>query len=70
MKHKGAEYIIHGLIVHDMMHIYSYDAMKDDILALYKKDFEITGGRKMKTFLGMVEQEDKSIKINLNTYVM
>ena len=46
MKRKGAEYIIHGLFVDDMMHIYSCDAMKDELLALYKKDFEITGGRK------------------------
>ena len=61
MKRKGAEYIIHGLFVDDMMHIYSCDAMKDEFLALYQKDFEITGGSKMETFLGMVAgQEDKS----------
>ena len=70
MKLKGAEYIIHGLFVDDMMHIYSCDAMKDEFLALYKKDFEITGGIKMETFLGMViEQDDKSIKIHLDNYV-
>ena len=35
-------------------------------MALYKKDFEITGGGKMETFLGMaVEQNGKSIKIHL-----
>jgi hypothetical protein len=43
MKHKGAEYIIHGLFVDDMIHIYSCDAMKDGFIALYKKAFEITG---------------------------
>ena len=70
MKRKGAEYIIHGLCVDDMMHIYSSDAMKDEFLALYKKDFEITGGSKMETFLGMtVEQKGKSIKIQLDNYV-
>ena len=70
MKLKGAEYIIHGLFDDDMMHIYSCYAMKDDFLALYKKDFEITGGSKMETFLGMVvEQDDKSIKIHLDNYV-
>ena len=38
--------------------------MKDAFLALYKKDFNITGGTKMETFLGMVvEQSSKSIKI-------
>ena len=70
MKRKGAEYIIHGLFVDDMMHIYSSDLMKDEFLALYKKDFEITGGSKMETFLGkIVEQKGKSIKIHLDNYV-
>ena len=44
--------------------------MKDEFLALYKKDFDITGGTKMETFLGMVvEQSSKSIKIHLDNYV-
>ncbi len=44
--------------------------MKDEILALYKKDFEIAGGSKMETFLGMVvEQHNKSIKIHLDNYI-
>jgi hypothetical protein len=34
MKRKGDEYIIHGLFVDDMMHIYSCDAMKDEFMAL------------------------------------
>ncbi len=46
---------------------------KDEFLSLYKKDFEITGGSKMETFLGMVvellEQDDKSIKIHFDSYV-
>ncbi len=44
MKRKGDKYIIHGLFVDDMMHIYSCYAMKDEFLALFKKDFDITGG--------------------------
>ena len=37
---------------------------------LYKKDFEITGGDKMETFLGMaVEQKSKSINIHLDNYI-
>ncbi len=71
-KRKGAKYIIHGLFVNDNMHtgIYSCDAMKDEFLALYKQDFNITGGSRMETFLGMVvEQEDQSIKIHLDNYV-
>ena len=44
--------------------------MKDEFLVLYKKDFEIIGGCKMETFLGMaVEQKDKSIKIHLDNYI-
>ena len=44
--------------------------MKDEFLALYKKDFEITGGSKMETFLCMVvEQKGKPIKIHLDNYV-
>jgi len=34
MKRKGEEYIIHGLVVDDMMHIYSCYAMKDEFMAL------------------------------------
>jgi hypothetical protein len=44
--------------------------MEDEFLALYKKDFDITGGSNMQTFLGMVvEQSDKSIKIYLDNNV-
>ena len=53
MERKGSEYIIHGVFVDDMMSIYSSDEMKNEFLALYKKDFEISGGDKMETFLGM-----------------
>ncbi len=70
MKRKGDEYIIHSLFVEDMMCIYSCGAMKDEFLALYKKDSNITGGTKMETFLGtVVEQSDKLIKIHLDNYV-
>ncbi len=44
--------------------------MKDEFLTLYKKDFDITWGSKVETFLGMVfEQSDKYIKIYLDNYV-
>ena len=70
MKCTGDEYIIYGLLVDDMMYINSCNAMKDEFLALYKKDLDITGGTKMETFLGMVvEQSSKSIKIHLDNYV-
>ena len=70
MKRKGSEYIIHDLFVDDRMHICTSDVMKDEFLALYNKDFEITGGDKMATFkfLGMaVEQKDKYINIQITT---
>ncbi len=48
-----------------MMHIFSCDAMKYDFLALYKKNFEITGGSKLETSLGMVvKQDDKVSRFN------
>ncbi len=38
--------------------------------SLYKKDFGITGGSKMETFLGMIlEQEDECNEIHLDNYV-
>jgi hypothetical protein len=57
-KTKGSEYIIHGLFVVDMMHnitlhISSCDELKKEFMDKYSKDFEITGGGLMKTFLGM-----------------
>ncbi len=39
-------------------------------MQLYSKDFEITGGHQMKTFLGMqVEQTAQSIKVHLDHYI-
>jgi hypothetical protein len=70
MNSKGNKYIVYGLFVDDMKHIYSCYAMNDEFLALFKKDFHFKGGSKMETFLGMaVEQSDKSIKIYLDNNV-
>ncbi len=70
MKHCGSDYIIHGLFVDGMMHIYSCDAIKDGFMQLYSRDFEITGGSQMKTFLWMqVEQTAQSIKFYLDHYI-
>ncbi len=70
MKRSRSEYIIHSLFVDDMMHIYSCGAIKDEFMQFYLKDFEITGGLQMKTFLGMqVEQPARSIKVHLNHYI-
>ncbi len=58
---EGSDYIIHGLFVDDMKHISSCDEFtKKD-----SKDFEITGGGLMKTFLGMeLEQNGQVIKLD------
>ncbi len=60
MKHNGTKYITHALSVDDMMYLCSYDAIKDMFMQLYSKDFDITGGRLMKTFLGMEEEQAAS----------
>ncbi len=57
MKHSRSKYIIHDLFVDDKMHIYSCDAIKNEFMQLYSKDFEITGGSQMKTFLGMQAEQ-------------
>jgi hypothetical protein len=70
MKREGAEFIIHGLFVDDMMHIPTCDKLRDEFLELYKKDFEITGGGLMETFLGMeVEQPGEVIRLHLDSYI-
>jgi hypothetical protein len=54
------------------------EKLRDDFLAhilallktLFQKDFEITGGGLMETFLGMeVEQPGKVIKLHLDSYI-
>ena len=69
-KTKGTDYIIHGLFVDDMMHISSSDELKKGFMEKYSKDFQITGGGLMKTFLGMeVEQRGKTTKLHLDCYI-
>jgi hypothetical protein len=70
MKQEGADFIIHRLFVDDMMHVPTCDKLRDEFLELYKKDFEITGGGLMETFLDMeVEQPDKVIRLHLDSYI-
>ena len=70
MKREGADFIIHGLFVDDMMHVPTCDRLRNEFLELYKKDFEITGGGLMETFLGMeVEQPGKVIRLHLDSYI-
>ncbi len=56
---QGSDFMMHGLFVDDMMHwhVPTSDNLRDEFLALYQKDFEITGGGLIETFLGIeVEQ--------------
>jgi hypothetical protein len=61
---------MHGLFVDYMMHVPTCDKLRNEFLTLYQKDFEITGGGLMETFLGMeVEQPGKVIKLHLYSYI-
>ncbi len=65
---QGSDFIMHGL--YDMMHVPICDKFSFEYLALYQKDFEITGGGLMETFLRMeVEQPGKVIKLHLDSYI-
>jgi hypothetical protein len=53
-----------------MMHISPCDELKKEFMDKHFKDFEITGGGLMKTFLGMeAEQSGKTIKLHLDCYI-
>ncbi len=55
-----------------MMHVPTCDKLRDEFLELYRKDFEITGGGLMETFLGMeVEQPCNVIRLHpsLDSYI-
>ncbi len=70
MKCEGKQFIIHGLFVVDMMHIATNTRLKNEFMEKYSRDFNITGGGLMKTFLGMeIEQSNRSIKLHLDHYI-
>ncbi len=53
-----------------MMHTSTNTRLKEECMKKYSKDFNITGGDLMKSFLGMqVKQGDKKIKLHLDHYV-
>jgi hypothetical protein len=39
-KTKSSNYIIHGLLVDDMMHISSCDKLREEFMSKYSKDFD------------------------------
>ena len=45
------------------------DHLKEEFMALFSADFDVTGGDLMQSFLGLeVEQLDGFIKLHLDTY--
>ncbi len=61
---------MHGLFVDDMAHASTSEKLKPQFIKEYKKEFYITCEDIMTSFLGMeVEQDEKSIKLHLDTYV-
>ena len=70
MKRVGNDFIIHGLFVDDMMHVPTNNALRQEFMDKYSKDFDITGGSIMESFLGMeVEQSRNAIRLHLDKYV-
>ena len=70
MKTQGKDFIIHGLFVDDMMHIPTCSRLQDEFIRKYSKDFDITGGGLMETYLGIeVEQPGKVIFLHLDNYI-
>ncbi len=70
MKRAGNDFIIHGLFVEDMMHVPTSQSLMDEFIAKYSKDFDITGGDLMETFLGMeVDQSGNKIRLHLDRYI-
>ena len=69
MKHQGYYFIMNGLFVDGKMHISTYDALKQEFMEKYTKDFNITGGS-LEIYLGMqVEQSPGKIRLHLNIYI-
>ncbi len=53
-----------------MMHIPTCDALKQEFMDKYTKDFEITEGCLTETYLGMqVEQSPGKIRLHPNNYI-
>jgi hypothetical protein len=72
MKHENGVWIMHCLFVDDMVHAPTRASkkLKQDFIAEYKGDFQITCDDLMTSFLGMeVEQDQNSIRLHLDTYI-
>jgi hypothetical protein len=70
MKHENGDWIMHGLFVDDMAHASTSEKLKQEFIAEYKGDFQITYDDLMTSFLGMeVEQDQDSIRLHLDSYI-
>jgi hypothetical protein len=70
MKWEGKDFIIHGLFVDDMQHTSTSQALMDEFMHAYSRDFEITGGEIMTTFLGLqVDHVNSEIHMHMDHYV-
>ena len=69
MKHKNVDWIMHDLMVDDMVHASTSEKLKQDFIAEYKGDFQFTCDDLTTSFLGMeVEQDKNSIRHHLDNY--
>jgi len=70
MKWDEDDFIIHGVFVDDFATIPTSQRLKEEFETLYARDFEVTGGGAMTSFLGLeVEQDPNGIGLHLDTYV-
>ncbi len=62
-------FIIHGLFVDDTQHASTSQALMDEFMAKYSRDFEITGGEVMSTFLGLqVDHANEEIPMHISIW--
>ena len=70
MKREGDEWIMHGLLVDDMIHAATNDELLDQFIREYKADFDITLEDVMSSFLWIaIGHNKKDPAIHLDTYV-
>jgi hypothetical protein len=70
MKWDGDDVILHGLFVDDMSTVPTTDHLKEEFMALYLANIDVTGGDLMHSSLGLeVEQLDSCIKLHLDTKI-
>ena len=70
MKWEDEDFILIGVFVDDFSAIPTTQKLKEEFETLYAKDFDVTGGKPMESFLGLeVEQCKDGISLHLDTYI-